>query len=188
MTKDQFVSSLSLALKRLPVEEREDIIRDIEEHFAFGLEEGKTEEQIAESLGSPQHMAKEILASYHLDQVETTATAGNVFRAVWAVVGLSFFNVVIVLGPFLAILGILASGWISGAAFTVTPLMFLLSIVVFPASFEWFDLFFTLLLSGLGLFIGIGMYYLTKVIFRGFVRYLKFNTRLVKGGLKHEPA
>ncbi|RWR13996.1 DUF1700 domain-containing protein [Siminovitchia fortis] len=188
MTKYQFMRILESSLKRLPSEEREDILQDFEEHFSIGKEEGKAEEEIAASLGSPQQIAKELLADYHLEKVEATATTGNVFRAVWAVIGLSFFNLVIVLGPFIAVLGILVSGWASGIAFIVSPLLFIANAVIFPDAFEWFDLFFSLLLSGIGLFIGIGMYFATRAIINGFVRYLKFNTRLVKGGLKHERA
>ena len=63
------------------------------------------EEQIAGALGSPSQIAKEILATYHLEKVENTASAGNIMRAAWAVIGLGFFNLVIVLGPFIALVG-----------------------------------------------------------------------------------
>jgi len=62
----------------------------------------------------------------------------------------------------------------------------LVNTVVYPSTFEVFDLFFSMALCGIGLFIGIGMYYVTKLSVTGFVRYLKFNVNLVKGGLKHE--
>src|SRR5699024_924262 len=101
--KEQFLRSLDKSLKGLSSDERRDIMHDFEEHFAFGIEEGKTEKEIATSLGSPDKIAKELLAAYHLEKVETTATTGNMIRAVWAVIGLGFFNLVIVLGPFIAL-------------------------------------------------------------------------------------
>lgn len=186
MTKYQFIRILDSSLKRLPEEEREDILQDFEEHFDFGLEEGKTEEQISESLGSPQQIAKELLANYHLEKVAATATTGNVFRAVWAVIGLSFFNLVIVLGPFIALVAIIASGWIVGIAGALAPILELVNMAINPFTFGWFNIFFSLILSGIGLFILIGMYFATRALMNGFVRYLKFNTRLVKGGLKHD--
>src|SRR5690625_1514933 len=100
MNKEQFLTELDAALKYISAEERQDILQDFEEHFAVGREEGKTEEEIAAGLGSPRQIAKEMLASYHIEKVETTATTRNIFRAVWAVIGLGFFNLVIVLGPF----------------------------------------------------------------------------------------
>ncbi len=69
-------------------------LKDYEEHFTFGLEEGKSEEEIVASLGSPAQIAKELLADYHIEKVTTSATTGNVFRAIWAVIGLGFFQFV----------------------------------------------------------------------------------------------
>lgn len=184
MNKRKFLSELDASLKQISSKERQDILQDFEEHFAIGLEEGNTEEEIAAGLGSPQKIAKEMLASYHIEKVENTATTGNVFRAVWAVIGLGFFNLVIVLGPFIALIGILFSGWIAGISFIASPILVLLDMIIYPGTFELFSLFLSLALAGLGLFIVIGMLSATRVSINGFVRYLKFNTKLVKGGLQ----
>ncbi|GIN92330.1 hypothetical protein J6TS1_25050 [Siminovitchia terrae] len=186
MTKYQFMRILESSLEKLSEEERKDILQDFEEHFILGKEEGKTEEEISASLGSPQQIAKDLLVNHHLEKVETTKTTGNVFRAVWAVIGLSFFNLVFVLGPFIGLIGAIVGGWVSGMAFIVSPLLVLVSAIIFPEAFQWFDMFFSFILSGIGFFIVIGMYFATRGIINGFVRYLKFNTRLVKGGLKHD--
>ncbi|WP_099156706.1 HAAS signaling domain-containing protein [Virgibacillus ndiopensis] len=186
MTKNQFMKELDLSLKGLSSNERQDILQDFQEHFAIGVEEGKTEEQIADSLGSPKHIAKELLATYHIEKVETTATTGNIFRALWAVIGLGFFNLVIILGPFVAIVALVVAGWASGAAFIASPLLVLVNVLFNPRTFEFFDLFFSIMLSGIGLFIAVGMFVATKVLTNLFVRYLKYNVSLVKGGLKHD--
>jgi len=186
VNKQQFLGSLDKALKGLSPEERRDIIHDFEEHFAFGIEEGKAEEEIATSLGSPDKIAKEMLASYHLEKVETTATTGNILRAVWAVIGLGFFNLVIVLGPFIALAAVVFAGWTSSVAFIVSPLLVLINLLLYPETFVFFDLFFSMVLSGLGLFIAIGMFFATRGFINGFVRYLQFNVKLVKGGMKHD--
>lgn len=185
MIKSDFLHELSRHLGGLSLDEREDILQDFEEHFSIGLEKGNTEEQIASALGSPKQIAKEMLASYHLEKVESTATTGNIFRAVWAVVGLGFFNLVIVLGPFIALVGILFAGWVTGSVFIASPLLVLFDAVIHPGTFVLFELFFSIALSGLGLFITIGMYFATRALMNGFMRYLAFNTRLIKGGLKH---
>lgn len=44
MNKDRFIQTLERGLKKIPQEEREEILEDIREHFEFGLAEGKTEE------------------------------------------------------------------------------------------------------------------------------------------------
>jgi uncharacterized membrane protein len=184
MNKNQFLTELDASLQRISAEERQDILLDFEEHFAIGLEEGKTEEEISAGLGMPHQIAKEMLASYHIEKVEATATTGNVFRAVWAVIGLGFFNLVIVLGPFIALIGILFAGWVAGISFIASPILVVVGTIIHPGTFELFSLFLSLALAGLGLFIVIGMYFATRVLINGFVRYLKFNTKLVKGGLK----
>jgi uncharacterized membrane protein len=184
MNKGQFMEKLNDALKRLPSSEREDIVQDFEEHFAIALSEGKTEDEITASLGSPQQIAKEMIVTYRLEQVEETTSTGNIFRAVWAVIGLGFFNLVIVLGPFIALLGILFSGWVVGATFVLNPILYVINVILYPEVFELYELFFTITLCGLGIFVIIGMFHVTRWLFKVFVRYLNFNVRMVKGGMK----
>lgn len=184
MTKKQFLLALDNGLRKLPKEEREEILRDFEEHFTIAQMEGKSETDITSDLGSPQQIAKEAIANYHFDQATTNTTTSNFLRATWAVIGLSFFNLIIVLGPFVAVLGILLAGWITGISFIASPLLVLINYIIYPISFELFDLFIAIGLCGIGIFIVLGMYFATKGISYGFMRYLKFNMNLVKGGLQ----
>lgn len=183
MNKEEFLKQLDASLKGLSLEERQDILQDYEEYFEIGLEKGKTEQEISEALGNPKQISKELLASYRLGQVEETTSAGNVMRAVWAVIGLGFFNIVIVLGPFIALLGVVIAGWASAIGFILAPFGVLLNLIL--GSFQLFDLFFALGLCGIGIFIAMGMFVATSALIKGFIRYLKFNVSLVKGGLKH---
>ena len=64
MTENQFIVELENALKQLSSEERNDILQDIREYFTNGREDGKTEREIADSLGSPEKIAEELLISY----------------------------------------------------------------------------------------------------------------------------
>lgn len=57
MTKTEFLQQLDNCLYSLPAADRQEIIQDFEEHFAAGLEQGKTEEQICSELGAPQSCA-----------------------------------------------------------------------------------------------------------------------------------
>ncbi|MCY9006519.1 DUF1700 domain-containing protein [Peribacillus frigoritolerans] len=184
MNKEQFLKQLNASLTRLSLEEREDILQDYEEYFEIGMEEGKSEQEISKSLGNPKQISKELMATYHLGQVEQTTSAGNVMRAVWAVIGLGFFNLVIVLGPFIALIGVVIAGWVSAIAFILAPLGALFNLV--SGNFQLFDLFFALGLCGIGIFIAMGMFVATSALTKGFIRYLKFNASLVKGGLKND--
>lgn len=185
MNKENFLKSLNDSLQRLPSSEREDILQDFREHFEMGLMEGKSEEEISKSLGSPQQIAKEMVVTYRLERVEESTSTGNVLRAVWAVIGLGFFNLIIVLGPFLALVGFVFSGWLAGLSFVAAPILFLVNIIIYPEIFAIFELFVSLFLAGVGIFIVIGMYYATRWITKVFVKYLNFNVRMVKGGMKN---
>jgi uncharacterized membrane protein len=184
MSKNKFLQQLNESLKPLSLKEREDILQDYEEHFSIGLQEGKTEEEIVTSLGSPNHIAKELLAGYHVEQATARATAQNVLRATWAVIGLAFFNLVIVLGPAIALAGFILSAWAIGLCFLASPILVLGEAIVHPSGFFLFNFFMSLAFCGLGYFILIGMLFVTRLAIKGFVRYLKYNVSLVKGGLK----
>lgn len=186
MNQNTFLSLLNQNLHRLSQTEQADILQDFKEHFINGLADGKTEEEISASLGSPVQIAKEMLANYHFDKAQKKASTGNVLRAVWAAIGLSFFNLIIVLGPFIGLAGVIFAAWVTGGAFVISPFLALIQYFLIPASFEWFEMFLSVALSGLGILLLIGMYYVTKYSFIGFMHYLKFNMKIIKGGLKHE--
>lgn len=77
MNKKQFLTTLESSLKKLPIDERQDIIDYYEEHFAIGLEEGKTEEQISSSLGSPRQIAKDMNVNSDNGRLEISNIEGN---------------------------------------------------------------------------------------------------------------
>lgn len=77
MTENQFIGELETALKKLPAEERNDIIKDIQEYFINGREDGKSESEIATSLGSPESIANELLTSYSFVNKEVDVQSSN---------------------------------------------------------------------------------------------------------------
>ncbi|KXH86883.1 DUF4097 family beta strand repeat-containing protein [Sporosarcina sp. HYO08] len=77
MTEQQFLMELENALKRLPSDERNDILQDIREYFMDGREDGKTDAEIAASLGSPIGIAEELLAAYDFSEAEVNTPSAN---------------------------------------------------------------------------------------------------------------
>ncbi len=73
-TKDQFLVRLESELAPLPPEEREELMEDYRSHFMFGLQNGKTEEEIAGELGDPREIAQEAL---HQRSGSSTVNAGG---------------------------------------------------------------------------------------------------------------
>lgn len=59
---NEFLSALEGALSGMDTEEKREILSDYEEHFTLGLAAGKSEEQIAASLGDPGQLAKMYVA------------------------------------------------------------------------------------------------------------------------------
>ncbi|MBQ7871149.1 MAG: DUF1700 domain-containing protein [Oscillospiraceae bacterium] len=57
MKKTEFLELLSLELKRNNVADAADILEEYEQHFAFKLADGYTEEEIAAKLGEPRAIA-----------------------------------------------------------------------------------------------------------------------------------
>lgn len=60
------------------------------------------------------------------------------------------------------------------------------NLLIAPGTFSLFEMFLSIAFCGFGLLLVIGMFYLTKGLIKLFIRYLKFNINLVKGGLKDE--
>ncbi|PHA03116.1 hypothetical protein COE51_01875 [Bacillus pseudomycoides] len=180
MNKEQFLHELSEHLRRLPEEERNDILYDYEEHFQFGIEEGKTEAEIIKALGSPKAIAKETLASHRLEQVKHNPTFSNVARAIVAIIGLGFLNLVVVLAPLLTMGSLILTLWTVSAVFVLSPLL-LLTKIIFAQIFILSDVFVSILLFGIGLFLGIGAYYCTVWFKTLFIKYANWNLKVIKG-------
>lgn len=58
MNKHEYISALRAQLQKLPSNDVEEIVKEFETHFEIGVSEGKTEEEIAAKLGSPEEVGK----------------------------------------------------------------------------------------------------------------------------------
>lgn len=189
MNKKEFMDSLSKYLRGIPGEDEQDIINDFDEHFEMGKKEGRDEEEMAKSLGDPKALANQLRASIMVAQAEKETTAANITRAVFATLGLGFFNLIFVLGPFIAVLGILVAFFAVGISITAGGIVGLLGTIFSPLFPEYFNLivnpavgiFASIGAICFGVLFFIGTIYLTKGFFRLFIRYIKFNARIVTG-------
>lgn len=183
MTKNEFIEVLRANLKGLPDEEIKDILYDYHEHFLIGLSKGRTEEEIASSLGNPKQLGKEIKANYHLVKVESGYSLRNLFQAVFASVGLGFFNLVFVVGPFLAVVGTLLGLLISGGALSITGVLLLGSSLTNSSLIEIPNIasgiFFSLSLISGGILWTIGVLYLCRLFYHLTIKYLRFNLDII---------
>jgi len=135
MKKDEFLAELRIKLKRLPKEETESAI----EYYGEYIDDADTgnEEAVIAEIGSPAHVASQILADYAVNEVKMGAAAKKGIPSV-------FFIVLAILAAPIAL------------PVAITFLAFLLTVVIVAAAIllACFAAVFGLLAGGLFSIIG----------------------------------
>lgn len=189
MNKKQFMTELRKNLKGLSKEDREEIIEDYEEHFDVGKKKKRKESEIAKSLGRPKQIAKQAKAELLVSKAEKKKSMKNIWRAFFATIGLSFFNLIFMVGPFFGLLGVVIALFATGFAIAVSGLA--LMIFAFLPTMEFFyipafnhlAMFFAGIgLASLGALFCIGTWYIGKGFYILTIKYIKLNIRIISGG------
>jgi uncharacterized membrane protein len=189
-TEQEFVRILKDRLEdTLPPGELSDIISDYTEHFRMGKAEGRSEEELFCSLGSPEDVSREIRAAHLVKKAEDVTSCRNILHAVLATIGLGLFNLVFVLFPFIILVLLLLVVFIVGIAFVVcgpvAGVFALLQLAGIPAFAIWLSpaagIFFSTGITTLGLLLVIGDYFLARFFYRIGIRYLKWNIGVITG-------
>lgn len=187
MNKDEFITTLKKELHGLPPSEIEEILYDYEEHFQIGLSKGKSEEEIAKELGNPKIIAKSYKANYKINDAENNPSTKNLFAAIVSAISLGFFNLIFVLGPFLATIGIPIAAYGIGFGFSITGLSLVFGTFLKPFFLNHIHLSihpvvsisFGIGFTALGILALIGCFYLTKLLYRATIKYLPWNINLI---------
>lgn len=103
MSRALFISRLRQGLKGLSADEIADIVADYEAHFSDAAAAGRSESDVAASLGDPRQLGQEISAETKLRRWENRRSPRNFLRAGFALAGLQTFNLLVVL-PVLALI------------------------------------------------------------------------------------
>ncbi len=188
MNRKEYIRTLRRYLRGVPKDELEDILDDYREHFEAGLEAGRSEDGIARALGSPKALARQLKADFMVQRAEDSASAENVLRAVLAAAGLGVLNLVFVLGPFLALVGVLFALFAAAVGITFGGLTGIVAIILSTIGGFGYSIgsnpvvgiifMVGLTLGGL-LFIMVDMY-LAKAFAGLTVKYLKWNASIIK--------
>lgn len=208
--KSEYLYELKNHLARLPDPERADILRDQEEFFREATLSGRTEADVIGSLGDPKQLAKTLIAESRIaasenafktgEELSTTAsgagTSGGAnpsfstqmnatLRAFFAIITLAPFNLIFVLGPFLALMGCLFAGWAIGAASLFAGfagIFFIASELTGVGASLWAQVSSTFLALGVIVFsvafLGL-MTWLSSWVARISVRYMRWNLDLI---------
>jgi uncharacterized membrane protein len=192
MNRDQFLSQLRKALGRTSEAEKREILADYEEHFRVGIAEGRSEEDLAKALGNPSAIGNAFRIESLADNTRKGWKLGDVFRAVFASISLGFFNIIVVLGPFLGLVGVLIGMWAVVAALGISgiggvagaiagPFLQGLLGFTFTAGNALFLFFAGTCAAALGVLAAIGMAWVTRQFFVLTARYVTFNARIISG-------
>lgn len=177
MTKDQFLSKLGSDLHKLPKAEREAILADYAEHFELGILQGRTESEIAERLGQPKELAKEILANVRISEAQSNPSFRTVMQAVLASLSLGLFNILFALLPFICGVTIILSLFFTAITCFASPILMLIQEGLTLTFLTY--AFLLLGLVGVGILLFLAAIKLTVLFYTWMIRYLRFNLELV---------
>ena len=88
MTRLEFLDTLRRRLAGLPEAEIDDLVADYATHFADGMAAGRSEAEIAEALGDPMRLARELRAEAGFRRWETERTPASFFAVLFGFVAL----------------------------------------------------------------------------------------------------
>ena len=179
MNKKQFLSILETRLAPLQPDERRELLGDVESHFEFGMQNGRSEEEISRELGDPFTMAREALGDRFTDMPVQIQGSPSGLARIFIRIGLFFCALVAV--PFQIALWAGGIGIAAGAVATIlSPVMVLLE-YIFNGTFYPAKLFLAISFIGVGILLS----YLVRLIFKGLMAmaqgYLSWNIQMVKG-------
>lgn len=107
MTRQAFIDRLRLGLSGLPPKTIAEIVADYEAHFTDGAAAGRTEAEVADALGDPGRLARELRAEAGLKQWEAQKNPSGAAAAVFAVLGLGAIDLLILLPILMGVAGTL---------------------------------------------------------------------------------
>ncbi|SMF82205.1 Uncharacterized membrane protein [Paenibacillus uliginis N3/975] len=179
MNKKQFISILETRLSPLHPDERRELLSDVESHFQFGLQNGRSEEEIARELGDPFEMAREALGDRFTEAPvylqRSPSGVGQLF------IGIGLFFCALVAVPLQIGLWAGGIGIAAGAAAVIFSPVLVLIEYLYNGTFYPAKLFLSISFIGVGILLA----YLVRWIFLGLFAmlrgYLRWNTRLLKG-------
>ena len=188
--EQEYIRILNTRLEgTLPKNELDDILSDYTEHFSIGKANGRTDEELWRSLGSPEDVAREIRVMHLVKKAEDVRSCRNIFHAAVATLGLGLFNLVFVLVPFILLVLMLLFVFIIGVIFAIFgPVAFVSSVFQLAgrsAFAIWLSpvagLFIATGMTSLGLLLVIGDYYLARFFYHVGIKYLKWNISTITG-------
>lgn len=116
MTRADFMARLRSGLAGLPAATIEDIAADYDTHFADAQAAGRSEQEVADALGAPGRLARELRAEAGLKKWEEQKNPSAAAAAVFAVLGLGAIDILVLLPIVMSVVGTLFALFVTAIA------------------------------------------------------------------------
>jgi len=181
MNRQVFMRKLAGNLKKMPKEERADILSDFEEYFTYNMKDGEDEAAVCERLGDPKKIAREYYSQRMIEEANQSKSFKSMGRAVFASAGLSivnfFYAICVVAVGYIVIASLyiaVVSVGLSGLAAVVMSIIFAGG---FGAAAVGAGIASGIALAALGVLGFIGVMQLAKLFRRGNMAFLNMTRR-----------
>ncbi|EJL94046.1 putative membrane protein [Herbaspirillum sp. CF444] len=109
MNRETFLRTLRAGLAGLSRQEIDEILADYETHFDEASASGRSEAEVAQALGDPARLARELRAETGLRRFEAHRSVANLATAMFALAGLAAVDIFFLL-PLLLVIAVVAIG------------------------------------------------------------------------------
>jgi uncharacterized membrane protein len=107
MTRADFMARLKRGLVGMPTSAAADILSDYETQFEDGKAAGRSEAEVAQALGDPGRLARELKAEAGIRRWNQEQNPSAAAGAVFAVLGLGAIDILILLPILMSVIGVL---------------------------------------------------------------------------------
>lgn len=113
MTRAEFMGRLRKGLVGLPAAAAAEIASDYETHFNDGAAAGRSEAEVAEALGDPDRLARELRAEAGIQRWRQEQNPSAAAGAVFAVLGLGALDIIFLLPLLMGVVGTLLGAFVA---------------------------------------------------------------------------
>lgn len=106
MTRDDFLKRLRRGLEGMSPDAIADMIGDYEAHFDAAREDGRSEAEVADALGDPGRLARELRLEAGIKRWEEVRSPSSATNAVIAFLGLGAIDILVLLPIVLPVIGV----------------------------------------------------------------------------------
>lgn len=180
MSERLFLLELKMELRGLPEETIDEIIQEYTYYFQEATDEGLTDEEIIDRLGgSATELAQSIKEKEHARTNEEEKPTSN-GPSILIAIGLIFFNLIIVIGPFVALSGAGFALLIAFGVCFISPLLVLGNFILQGG--HVFELMISFVLFGGALLIYPAVKSGIHMSVQGIKAYIDWNKRVIYEG------